>query len=197
MRRTLGDWELCFKLRKYVANFRTYFRTYIAAKYAISLGSKYVSSNESISKYKIWNETTLLGKEKQYREAIVHKWLNVSQLFEIAQQLNLNRKTVANIVDRYLQTRNVEPGVGGNRSRTARTDDAILYTEFCKSKKPAMSAEEIQKQLVENDVVLQANVPSQASISRVLTQDLGYSYKKIRNIPQENLTDNAQRKVEK
>ena len=39
--------------------------------------------------------------------------------------------------------------------------------------------------IVENDVVLQANVPSQASISRVLTQDLGYSYKKIRNIPQE------------
>lgn len=130
------------------------------------------------------------------REAIVDKWLNGSQLFEIAQQLNLNRKTVANIVDRYLQTRNVEPGVGGNRSRTARTDDAILYTEFCKSKKPTMSAEEIQKQLVENDVVLQANVPSQASISRVLTQDLGYSYKKIRNIPQESLTDDAQRKLE-
>ena len=42
------------------------------------------------------------------REAIVDKWLNGSQLFEIAQQLNLNRKTVANIVDRKQGTSNQE-----------------------------------------------------------------------------------------
>lgn len=129
------------------------------------------------------------------REIMVAKWLNGSQLFEIAEQLNINRKTVANIVDRYLQTGCVEPGVGGNQSRTARTDDFILYSEYCKSKKPSMSAREIQNQLIKNKVVLDTNVPSLASISRVLTQDLGYSYKKLRNIPKESLTDDAHRKL--
>ena len=80
--------------------------------------------------------------------------------------------------------------------RTARTDDVVLYTEFCKKETPTLPAQEIQKQLVANDVVLQENVPSQASISRTLTNDLGYSYKKARNIPKESLTDDAQRKLE-
>ena len=59
-----------------------------------------------------------------------------------------------------------------------------------------MYATEIQKQLIENQVVLPANVPSQASISRVLTSDLGYSYKKLTIVPKESLTDNAQEKLD-
>ena len=51
-----------------------------------------------------------------------------------------------------------------------------------------MYAKEIQKQLIENQVVLPANVPSQASISRVLTSDLGYSYKRLTIVPKESLT---------
>jgi hypothetical protein len=65
--------------------------------------------------------------------------------FEIAQQLNLPRKTVGNIVDRYLQMGSIDPGIGGNRSRTARTDDVILCTEFCKHERPSVYVEEIQK----------------------------------------------------
>ena len=130
------------------------------------------------------------------RKVIIDKSLTGWRIFEVAQQLNINRKTVANVVDRYLTTGNIEPGVGGNRSRTARTDDVILYTEFCKKEKPTMYAKEIQKQLVDNNVVLQENVPSQTSISRVLKQDLGYSYKKIMNIPKESLTDDVQSKLE-
>ena len=54
---------------------------------------------------------------------IVEKWLNDGlRFFEIAQQLSINRQTVANIVD-HLKTGNMQPEVGGNRLRTARTDD--------------------------------------------------------------------------
>ena len=59
-----------------------------------------------------------------------------------------------------------------------------------------MYAKEIQKQLIENQVVLPANVPSQASISRVLTSDLGYSYKGLTIVRKESLTDNAQERLE-
>ena len=39
-------------------------------------------------------------------------------------------------------------------------------------------------------------MPSQASISRELTSDLGYSYKRLTIVPKESLTDNAQDKLE-
>ena len=71
----------------------------------------------------------------EVRDVIVEKWLGGSKQFEIARQLRLSRKTVANIVDRFVRTGSVQPGVGGNRLRTARTDDVVLYTEFCKPPK--------------------------------------------------------------
>ena len=57
------------------------------------------------------------------REIIVEKWLEGSKPFEIAQRFNLPRKTVSNIVDRFVHTGSVKPGVGGNRLQTARMDD--------------------------------------------------------------------------
>ena len=44
--------------------------------------------------------------------------------------------------------------------------------------------------------MLPKNLPSKASISRILTKDLGYSYKKLTIIPKESLTDDAQEKLE-
>ena len=101
----------------------------------------------------------------EVRDIIEEKWLEGSKPFQIARQLNLQRKTVANVVDRFVRTGSVQPGVGGNRLRTARTDDVVLYTEFCKRQRPSMYASEIQKQLIENQVVLPANVPSLSEIS--------------------------------
>ena len=48
--------------------------------------------------------------------------------------------------------------------RTARADYVVSYMELCKRRRPSMYAAEVQEQ-----VVLPANVPSQASIRRVLT----------------------------
>ena len=130
------------------------------------------------------------------RDVIVGEWLEGFSPYQIARKLSLQRKTVANIIDRFLRTGDIRPGIGGNRTRTARTDDVVLCTEFYKQNRPSTSGEEIQKQLSENNVVLRINMPSKASISRILTKDLGYSYKKLTIIPKESLTDDAQEKLE-
>ena len=119
----------------------------------------------------------------EVRDIIVEKWLEGSKPFQIGLQLNLPRKTISNAVDRFARTGSVQPGVGENKIRTARTDDVVLHTEFCKRQRPSVYAAEVQKELIENQVVLPANVPSQASISGVLTSDFGYSYKKMTIVP--------------
>ena len=83
----------------------------------------------------------------EVRDIIVEKWLEGSKPFQIGLQLNLPRKTVSNIVDRFVRTGSVQPGVGGNKIRTARTDDVVLYTEFCKRQRPSVYASEIQIRL--------------------------------------------------
>lgn len=72
----------------------------------------------------------------EVRDIILEKWLEGSKPFQIGLQLNLPRKTVSNIVDRFVRTGSVQPGIGGNRLRTARTDDVVLYTKFCKRQRP-------------------------------------------------------------
>ena len=92
----------------------------------------------------------------EIRDIIVEKWLEGSKPFQIGLQLNLPRKTVSNTVDRFVRTGSVQPGVGENKIRTARTDDVVLYTEFCKRQRPSVYAAEVQKELIENQVVLPA-----------------------------------------
>ena len=58
----------------------------------------------------------------EVRDIILEKWLEGSKPFQIVLQLNLPRKTVSSIVDRFVRTGSVQPGVGGNKIRTARTD---------------------------------------------------------------------------
>ena len=103
------------------------------------------------------------------RDVIVGEWLEGFLLYQlIARKLNLQRKTVANIIDRFPRTGDIRPGIGGNRTRTARTDDVVLCTKFYKQNRPSTSGEEIQKQLSENNVVLRINMPSKASIIPIL-----------------------------
>lgn len=78
-----------------------------------------------------------------------------------------------------LQILSIGPNVqeaGANSLRTARPDDVRFFrTGFWKRQRPVKYAMEIQKQLVENRVVLAANMPSQPSISRVLTNYVDYN----------------------
>ena len=95
----------------------------------------------------------------------------------------------------FQQTGSVEPKRGGNNNRTSRTDDVIEYVEFLKSVKPSIYPNETRKKLVENRVCLAENVPSNASVSRIMTDDLGYSYKILRPIPAETDRPDVQEKV--
>ena len=69
---------------------------------------------------------------------------------QIGLQLNLLRKTISNIIDQFVHTGIVQPGVGGNKIRTARTDDVVLYTEFCKRQRPSVYAVEVQSTIIWN-----------------------------------------------
>ena len=51
---------------------------------------------------------------------------------------------VRDIINRFVRTGSVQPEIGGNRLRTARADDVVLYMEFCKRQRPSMYAAEVQ-----------------------------------------------------
>ena len=101
----------------------------------------------------------------------------------------LNKQIVSSIVDNFVRKEHVEAGKGGNKIRSARTDDVIYYAEYCKQTQPSIYGSEIQRKMVEN------NVTSRSAISRILTQDLGYSFKKVSAIPQESLTPDAEARL--
>lgn len=130
------------------------------------------------------------------REAIVESWLSKKQPSEIAAELKLPLRTVLNIIERFIDNDgNMQATDSGKRSRAARTDDVVTFVEYAKTIKPSTYAVEIQKQLQENKVCLPQNVPSRASISRVLKDDLGYTRKKLTVVAQESLTPTASEKL--
>ena len=126
---------------------------------------------------------------------IVEKWLSRNASTEIGKELRLStRQTVSNIVDNYIRKGVHAAGKGCNRTRLGRTDDVINYVEYRKTK-PSSFGAEIQNTLVADKVCLPENVPSLASISRILRDDLGYSYKKLSVIPRESQTPQAEEEL--
>ncbi len=69
--------------------------------------------------------------------------------------------------------------------------------EYLKNKQPSIYPYEIRQQLIENKVCLAENAPSDASVSRILRDDLGYSYKIIRQIPTETNRPDIQEKLDR
>ena len=143
------------------------------------------------------NPFTRQGKAlpNNVREKIVDDWLQGKGPTEIGKELKLDKQTVSSIVDNFVRKGHVEAGKGGNKIRSARTDDVIYYAEYCKQTQPSNYGSEIQRRMVENNVCLAQNVPSRSAISRILTQDLGYSFKKVSAIPQESLTPDAEARL--
>ena len=103
----------------------------------------------------------------------------------------IKRQTVTNIVNNFLARGTADVQKGAIR-RHARTDGICEYIEYCKQRQPSIFAKEIQDLLVENNICLQQNLPSQSSISRCLRSDLGYSYKKLKVVARESLTPEVQ-----
>jgi transposase len=124
----------------------------------------------------------------QAREDIVDRWLNGTTQRQIGRDLNIPKSTVQNIIDNFAERGHSNYKIGGNKTRLARTEDVVTYTEFCKQQQPSISAEEIQRKLVDNNVCLRENCPSTSSITRALREDLGYSYKRLNVTVRESLT---------
>ena len=79
------------------------------------------------------------------REDIIEKWMDSNSVADISRQLRLPHKTVSNIVYVWLRRPSIEAKLGGNKFRTTRTDDVIMYTEYLKLNKPSSYAKEIQR----------------------------------------------------
>ena len=130
------------------------------------------------------------------RQEIIDKWLGSEGIAEISRRLLLPYRTVSNIIDLWLTTGSTKPR-SPERSgvRTARTDDVIAYTEFTKINIPSTYGKEIQQQLQNDSVCHAENVPSKSSISTILKNDLGYSYKKLSVVPLETEREDIKEKL--
>ena len=91
---------------------------------------------------------------------------------EIARRMFLTKQTVSNIVNTFIDHNRLAPKTGGNNKRTVRTENVVTYIEFCQNQRPSSFSKEIQRDLVNNRVCLPQNVPSRASITRSLREDL-------------------------
>ena len=78
----------------------------------------------------------------QAREVIVDRWLNGTTQTQIRRDLNIPESTVQNIIDNVVEHGHINYKIGGNRTRLARTEEVVTYTEFCKQQ-PSISAEEV------------------------------------------------------
>ena len=76
------------------------------------------------------------------RENIVDDWLQDKGPTEIGKELKLDKQTVSSIVDNFVRKGHVEAGKGGNKIRSARTDDVIYYAEYCKQTQPSIYGSE-------------------------------------------------------
>ena len=123
------------------------------------------------------------------RGEIVERWLNGTSQLQISRDLKVPKSTIWGIIDNFSKRGHYEKMSGGNKMRTVCTDDVVIYTEYCKQRRPSASAREIQQKLIDNQVCLAQNVPSVSSISRSLREDLGYSLKRLTVVPRESLTN--------
>ena len=131
----------------------------------------------------------------QQRETVVQLCNSSFSMSEIGRKLCLNKATVSNIVNTFINENRLAPQTGGNYVRTARGENTVTYIECCKNQRPSTFAKEIQKGLISNHVCLPETVPSRASISRALRDDLGYSYKRLHKIARESLTERTQERL--
>ena len=131
----------------------------------------------------------------EVQEKIIQNYLDSCSVTTVAAELNLPYKTVSNIIDVWLSRPNVEAKRGGNKIRTARTDEVVAFTEYVSKNKTTTYRKEIQQQLVTNAVCLPENIPSKSSVSRIMTKDLGYSYKKICPVARETEGDDVVEKL--
>ena len=129
------------------------------------------------------------------RNAIINLCTNGESITSVSKRFGISYQTVWNIARSFERTGSVDPQKGGNYKRTSRTDDVVEYVKFLKLTKPSIYPHEIRRKLVKNRVCLAENVPSNASVSRIMSNDLGYSFKILRRIPAETNRPDIEEKL--
>ncbi|XP_028408206.1 uncharacterized protein LOC114530785 [Dendronephthya gigantea] len=129
------------------------------------------------------------------RGEIVDCWLSGNSHGSIGREMNIPRSTVTNVIKKFLERGDQNHLSGGCKTRTARTDDVVMYVEYSKRQQPSISAKEIKERLVQNNVCLPENVPFDSSITRAVRNDLGYSYKRLNVVARESLAENNEERL--
>ena len=125
------------------------------------------------------------------REEIIALWSSGAvRQEEIPERVGLSRKTVTNVVNKFLQHGSLFPGKPGWKERTVSTPDVVEFVEYSKiKKKPSIQTSEIRQSLVDEGICNVANLPSRSTIGDILRNDLDFTFKKISVCPEESLTN--------
>ena len=100
---------------------------------------------------------------------------------EIRSTLHLSHQTVSNLVGRFLRSGSILPEKLSWKERTVSKPEVVEFVEYCKTVKPSTSTAEIQEPLIENNACGVANIPARSTVSDILTKDLGFTWKKLKN----------------
>ena len=135
---------------------------------------------------------TLLGDEIHKLKEMHKSGLNFSQ---IEKQMGICRQAIS----KYITGPNQQIQLPVNIREPTRhiaTVEVMTALEYFKTKKPSTTYHEIQQNLVENGICLQQNVPGTSQLSKCCVHNLGFTYKKLKQIPIETSSYDIQRKFE-
>ncbi|XP_028407133.1 uncharacterized protein LOC114529512 [Dendronephthya gigantea] len=129
------------------------------------------------------------------RKRMLELWLSGETFTAIANCTGVTSKTVSNILSKFIQRGHLLPLKPGGKERHIATQPVVEYIEYQKISKPSITALEIQVALVNDGICNLENLPSRSTISDVLRKDLNFTYKKLKVVPQESLTEENQLKL--
>ena len=127
---------------------------------------------------------------------IIREYSNGHTTMDTAQICGVTAATVRNIVKLYSESGGVKKKMRRDALRVKSSHIISAKTEFYKMQKPSITAKEIQKELIKDGNSFQETVPSESTISRKVTKDLGYTRKKISSIIQESTRPDVQLRLD-
>ncbi|XP_070539474.1 paired box protein Pax-1-like [Ptychodera flava] len=115
----------------------------------------------------------------------------------VAKQTDLPASTAANIINRFRQTGLTIQGRSSGRPHEKSRPEVVEYIEYLKSRKPSMTATEIRADLLHSGICDLNTLPAHRTIYDIFRRDLNFTYKKVSQVPKEQLTErNMQRIVQ-
>ena len=116
---------------------------------------------------------------------------------DIADTLQIDKKTVGSIVNSYHETGKIQRPVAQTitRKRKKLSLDTMKAIELYKLEKPSIYLKEIRQKLLHDNVCTDENLPSIQTICEGL-QEIGYTNKKITSVPSESQTPESQAKFD-